>query len=119
MGDVFGELGNAYALANAVFVGGSLRPLGGQNFLEPLARGVTPVIGNYWSNFAWVGREIVDQGLVTEVKSADALTAALLAALDDPAPKEAVKKRYEHYVAPKRGGSAAVGRAIQALLCSI
>ena len=37
--DKFGELNQAYALANAVFVGGSLVPLGGQNFLEPLICG--------------------------------------------------------------------------------
>jgi len=34
--DTFGELNAAYAEARAVFVGGSLAPLGGQNFLEPL-----------------------------------------------------------------------------------
>jgi len=31
--DVFGELSGAYAQADAAFVGGSLAPLGGQNFL--------------------------------------------------------------------------------------
>ncbi|MFW5837165.1 MAG: 3-deoxy-D-manno-octulosonic acid transferase, partial [Desulfovibrionaceae bacterium] len=42
--DGFGELGLAYWLAKAAFVGGSLAPLGGQNFLEPLACGVVPVM---------------------------------------------------------------------------
>ena len=32
-----------YARAQAVFIGGSLAPLGGQNFLEALAQGVAPV----------------------------------------------------------------------------
>jgi len=34
--DVFGELNKAYQCASAAFVGGSLAPVGGQNFLEPL-----------------------------------------------------------------------------------
>ncbi len=37
--DTFGELRDAYAVAKAAFVGGGLAPLGGQNFLEPLACG--------------------------------------------------------------------------------
>jgi len=38
--DLFGELAGAYALATTTFVGGSLLPLGGQNFLEPLVFGL-------------------------------------------------------------------------------
>ena len=51
--DTFGELGRAYESAQAAFVGGSLAPLGGQNFLEPLIYGVRPVIGPHWDNFRW------------------------------------------------------------------
>ena len=42
--DTFSELTQAYNVARAAFVGGSLAPLGGQNFLEALACGVIPVI---------------------------------------------------------------------------
>ena len=51
--DTFGELGQLYQLADAVFVGGSLAPLGGQNFLEPLALGRIPCCGPHLDNFAW------------------------------------------------------------------
>ncbi|WP_419784709.1 3-deoxy-D-manno-octulosonic acid transferase [Maridesulfovibrio sp.] len=37
--DVFGEMQSAFSLARAAFIGGSLAPVGGQNFLEPLAYG--------------------------------------------------------------------------------
>jgi 3-deoxy-D-manno-octulosonic-acid transferase len=62
--DSFGELSPAYKLSKSTFIGGTLAPLGGQNFLEPLICGVIPVIGPSWENFAWVGQEIVEQGLV-------------------------------------------------------
>ena len=54
--DTFGELQKLYAIADAVFVGGSLAPLGGQNFLEPLAEGVNVCVGEYTKNFDWAGK---------------------------------------------------------------
>ena len=62
--DTFGELSLAYKISRAAFVGGSLAPLGGQNFLEVIIYGVVPVIGPSWENFAWIGSEIVEKGLV-------------------------------------------------------
>lgn len=49
----FGELSTLYALASHVFIGGSLAPLGGQNFLEALTCGRIPHTGPHLSNFAW------------------------------------------------------------------
>jgi 3-deoxy-D-manno-octulosonic-acid transferase len=66
--DSMGEMLSAYQLACAAFVGGSLAPLGGQNFLEPLTCGLKPVIGPYWDDFFWVGEEIIDQHLVFQAK---------------------------------------------------
>ncbi|MCM0753753.1 3-deoxy-D-manno-octulosonic acid transferase [Desulfovibrio aminophilus] len=103
--DAFGELGHAYGLARAAFVGGSLKPLGGQNFLEPLGAGVVPVIGPHWSNFAWAGRELLDQGLVRE--AADARDAArILAELLERTPdREAVRRAAREHAAGKSGGA--------------
>jgi 3-deoxy-D-manno-octulosonic-acid transferase len=114
--DSFGELGAAYGLARAAFVGGSLKPLGGQNFLEPLAQGVEPFIGPYWSNFAWVGREIVESGLVREVRSADELAAELAKTLKRPTPPAKVKARAAAYMDAHRGGAARAWAALARLL---
>lgn len=51
--DKFGELKKLYALADYAFIGGSLVPLGGQNFLEALVYGVIPHTGIYLDNFLW------------------------------------------------------------------
>lgn len=103
--DLFGELAGAYALATTAFVGGSLLPLGGQNFLEPLVFGLRPIIGRHWKNFAWVGHEIVTNGLVQEVADAPSLTAALLAALDQGLDRETILAQVHEFFRPRQGGT--------------
>ena len=80
--DTFGELRAVYAAADAVTVGGSFAPLGGQNFLEPLAAGVLPLVGPSWENFDWVGEDIVAQGLLQIVPEPQALVGAMLCAMN-------------------------------------
>ena len=50
--DSIGELRQVFALAEIVFVGGSLIPHGGQNILEPAIAGKAIVTGFYTMNFA-------------------------------------------------------------------
>jgi 3-deoxy-D-manno-octulosonic-acid transferase len=110
--DVFGELSGAFSLACAAFLGGSLAELGGQNFLEPLAHGVTAVTGPSWSNFAWVGREIFDTGLVRQAPDwRGVLTelSALVAQTPDPA---LVRAKASAYASSRRGGAAAASKAV-------
>ncbi len=49
--DTIGELENVYALADLVYVGGSLVAHGGQNMLEPAAQGKAVVYGPHVDNF--------------------------------------------------------------------
>ncbi|MEW5772169.1 MAG: glycosyltransferase N-terminal domain-containing protein [Thermodesulfobacteriota bacterium] len=114
--DTFGELASAYAHARAAFVGGSLAPLGGQNFLEAISCGLTPIIGPHWKNFAWVGREVVEQGLVVEVADADGLAQAMLRLLAKPKPRDAVRKRFAAWVDPHRGGAAQAAELVRRYL---
>lgn len=50
--DTIGELEQVYALADVVFVGGSLVPHGGQNVLEPAAQAKPVLVGPHVDNFA-------------------------------------------------------------------
>ena len=110
--DTFGELAKTYNVADTVFVGGSLVELGGQNFLEPLAYGIRPVIGPSWYNFSWVGKEIIEEKLVIEVQSIDELAAALINELDSPERKKIVLKRVNSYLSSRKGGTQLVCREI-------
>jgi 3-deoxy-D-manno-octulosonic-acid transferase len=49
--DTVGELAQMYALADAVFVGGSLVPRGGHNVLEPALRAKPVLVGPHTDNF--------------------------------------------------------------------
>ena len=49
--DTVGELAALYGLAEIVFVGGSLVPIGGHNVLEPAMRGKPVLYGPHTSNF--------------------------------------------------------------------
>lgn len=106
IGDLFGELVHAYDLATSVFVGGSLHKKGGgQNFLEPLASGVCPVIGPYWETFAWVGRKIITCGLVKEAENGYEVARLLL---QEPGHcREAIVQKTKDYI-ENRGGGAAI-----------
>lgn len=103
--DVFGELAAAYASADAVFVGGSLAPLGGQNFLEPLVFGVVPVIGPFWDNFLWVEDVVFEQGLVIRADGWPAVAETLVRQLQAPAERETVRRAAAAYIEKRRGGT--------------
>jgi 3-deoxy-D-manno-octulosonic-acid transferase len=104
--DSFGELSHAYRLATAAFVGGSLAPLGGQNFLEPLICGIRPVIGPYWETFEWVGEEIMNLGLVRVVEDWQEAAATLSDDMALPAPAEDIRRQARRYIEDRQGGTA-------------
>ena len=114
--DIFGELSSAYKLSKGAFVGGGLAPLGGQNFLEPLAYGVIPVIGPSWDNFAWVGQEIVEQGLVKVASDWMEVTNLLIESLEKSLPHEKVHEAASIYLKDRQGGTAKACHAITELL---
>jgi 3-deoxy-D-manno-octulosonic-acid transferase len=111
--DVFGELGAAYGQAQAAFVGGSLKPLGGQNFLEPLASGVVPCIGPHWDNFHWIGEDIFPKGLAHRGYSSDQVASQLLLLLEHPAPRQKVIACFQNYLSSRRGGTAQACKLIK------
>jgi 3-deoxy-D-manno-octulosonic-acid transferase len=114
--DTFGELRDAYALAATAFVGGSLAPLGGQNFLEPLAGGVLPVIGPSWHNFAWVGEAIFNQKLVYRASDWREAADHMAKALEKPVLRESVHERVRRYAQKNIGGTGQACRIIESYL---
>ena len=114
--DTFGELPPAYGLAKAAFVGGSLAPLGGQNFLEALVSGVIPIIGPSWENFAWVGREIVDSGLLRVAEDWKQVADLLLKDLVSSLPRKDVMDAALQFIQARRGGTETACRRIIACL---
>ena len=112
--DRFGELQHALGLAGTVFVGGSLAPLGGQNFMEPAASGIPTVIGPHWQDFAWVGKEIFETGAVTRCENRHQAVEAMYRHLAAPKDRKAYIDEVGQYILQKQGGSQTAAKAILA-----
>jgi 3-deoxy-D-manno-octulosonic-acid transferase len=103
--DTFGELLPAYRHAKTAFIGGSLTPLGGQNFLEALVNGVLPVIGPSWENFAWVGSGIIEAGLLRVADDWRKVADLLLKDIDSPLHRQDIITEALHYIKTRQGGT--------------
>jgi 3-deoxy-D-manno-octulosonic-acid transferase len=108
----------AYRHSKAAFVGGSLEPLGGQNFLEALTCGVIPVIGPYWENFYWAGNEIVKKGLVRIASGWREVADILIENTKKPPSHEDVLNKALMYLKNRQGGTAQACNIITEILNS-
>jgi 3-deoxy-D-manno-octulosonic-acid transferase len=83
--DTVGELAQMYALADVVFVGGSLVPRGGHNVLEPALRRKPVLMGPHTDNFREAAGLLTATGGALVVRDATALSVELRRLLGDPA----------------------------------
>ncbi len=74
--DSIGELAGVYALADAVFVGGSLVPSGGHNILEPASFSKPPVFGPSMENFRDMAAQFLNAGAAIQVATGEQLGGA-------------------------------------------
>ncbi len=85
LADTMGDLGLFFRLAEIVFLGRSLVPLGGgSNLLEPARLGCSVVQGPYTENFAEVSERFISAEAVAVVKSEDDLLDVVTKMFDDP-----------------------------------
>lgn len=83
--DTLGEMGLFMRLAGIVFVGGSLVPHGGHNPLEPARLESAVLFGPEMTNFRDMAQRMIACGGAETVADADALAAAVVRLLADPA----------------------------------
>ena len=69
--DKIGILRKLYAIADIVFVGGTLVNIGGHSLLEPLYYGKKPIFGPYLQNVKDIANEIVKLNLGYKVEKID------------------------------------------------
>jgi len=94
--DTVGELAELYAIAEVVFVGGSLVPAGGHNVLEPAQREKPVLFGPHTENFREATSLLLDRGGAIRVQSSDDLARELGRLLrDEPARAELGRAAWE------------------------
>ncbi len=103
--DTFGELKTAYGFAKVVFVGGSLKPLGGQNFIEPAIQGALTIIGPYYDDFSWVKNDIFNKGIVIKENHWRDAAMTIVETLENPGSRSERSRLAMEYINSNQGGS--------------
>jgi 3-deoxy-D-manno-octulosonic-acid transferase len=103
--DSIGELATLYALADAVFVGGSLVPSGGHNILEPAWFGKPPVFGPSMENFREMAARFSSSGAGIQVPSGEKLGKAWVDLIRDSARSEEMGRKARALVEANRGAT--------------
>lgn len=83
LGDTMGELLLLFGASDIAFVGGSLVPNGGHNFIEPAAWGLPLLSGEHVFNFAEVSQLMMQAGALQITNNADELAQALSELMQD------------------------------------
>jgi 3-deoxy-D-manno-octulosonic-acid transferase len=114
--DTIGELGRAYQLGAAAFVGGSLTARGGHNPLEPAVWGVPVLSGPQVANFRDAYDQLLTVGGARLVADRGELAAALRDWLEDPSAAAAAGSRARGVVDRNRGATARTVTELLALV---
>lgn len=89
LGDTMGELEVLYEAADVAFVGGTLIDHGGQNMMEPAAKGKPVVFGPSVTNFTVAAGLLLCAGAATRIEDARGLADALRNYMGAPAGRDA------------------------------
>ncbi len=116
VGDTLGELQLFYGACDVAFVGGSLVPAGGHNFLEAAAVGVPAVFGPDMANIEQIASQAVACGAATQIAHGGQLAEALGSYLADPTHRQAAGTAGKKLVEENRGALARTLALIQILL---
>jgi len=81
--DTIGELAGLFALADVVFMGGSLADRGGHNILEPAFFGKPVITGPHLENFREIAADFREHRAVITIDRAEDLGSAVHAAAED------------------------------------
>ncbi len=116
--DSIGELAGLYALADAVFVGGSLVPAGGHNILEPAWFSKPPVFGRSMENFRDMAAQFLVAKAGVEVSSGQQLGKVWVQLVEDNALRERMGQSARALSERNRGATARSLDRIAAILAA-
>lgn len=109
--DTIGELPATYALAQIVFVGGSIVDKGGHNVLEPAAAGATVVTGAHTHNFHAIVELMNEAGALVQLPAledaaaGDELAYVFERLLANPAEREELGRRAKQLITANQGAA--------------
>jgi tetraacyldisaccharide 4'-kinase len=104
--DTIGELSGLFAVADAVFMGGTLAQRGGHNILEPAFFSKPVIAGPHMENFQAIADEFQTSGACVEIGDAGELAGAVARLLEAPELAREIGQR-ARLSAEARGGATA------------
>lgn len=113
VGDSMGEMFAYYALADAVFVGGSLVDTGCQNIIEPMSCGKPVLFGPSVYNFQAACTGALAFGAARQIASADELVQTVYRWWQNPEEATALAQRAVQFVAQHKGASERMAKRIE------
>lgn len=116
LADTMGELGSFYRLADIVFLGGSLVPVGGHNPLEPARLSAALMTGPYTHNFSVMMHHLENKNAICVVANKDALCETLVGLLRNDAERLAMAERALAIVSEAGGASDRIVQHVVQLL---
>lgn len=114
--DTIGELLNYYAIADIVFVGGSLVKKGGHNILEPLALERPVIFGPHMFNFREAAELFLKNQAALQVHNKKELCENMTRLLRQPEYGKALSKRAFSLLRQNRGSSAKTLQLVAGLI---
>jgi len=103
LGDTMGEMLLFNAIADVVFVAGSLVPVGGHNTMEPAVLAKPIIQGPYWHNFAEATRLLTKANAIVQIQDAASLAQSVMAFFENPSEAHAQGARAKAVIAANRG----------------
>jgi 3-deoxy-D-manno-octulosonic-acid transferase len=101
--DTMGEMGLFFRLAEIVFMGKSLVPLGGQNPLEPARLDSAIIQGPHVGNFREISAQLLELNAAEKVNDGNGLAQALANHLADPELRKARAQAAKDYAEAEAG----------------
>jgi 3-deoxy-D-manno-octulosonic-acid transferase len=103
LGDSMGEMLAYYAAADVAFVGGSLKPYGGQNLIEPCAVGRPVIFGPHTFNFEAAAEAALAEGAGLRARDAAHAVSMAMELLGDAGSRADMGRRAEGFAQANRG----------------
>lgn len=114
LGDSLGEMPVYFQAADMALLGGSFKPLGGQNLIEAAAFGCPVIMGPHTFNFAQAAQWAESLGAARRVADMDAALDQVLVWLTHPADLALAEQQGRQMVAQSRGAAERYAKALMA-----
>ena len=116
LGDTMGDLRKFYSLAEIIFVGRTLVPMGGSDMMEAAALGKCTLFGPHAFNFRQTVEVLLQGRGAIEVKDADDLLTTMRKCLSEPAYAKTVAKAGQEIIRQNQGATARTMEVLAGLL---